>query len=248
MRGHGRSTRAGKLLTDVLMTLALLFLMGYQFWGEVPHEWAGAALFALFLAHHLLNQSWYKTLFRGRYTPFRVGQLLLDLAVTAAMAGLMVSGVLLSNHVFAFLHLRGGVAVARVLHLVCSYWSFVLISLHLGLHWGLLTGLANRKISAGKDSRLRPVLLLAGAAIAAYGVFAFWQRNLPDYLLLRTRFAFLDFEEPVLFFYRDYLAIMGSGIFLSHYGGGCLRRCSSARAAEAEPAAKISRRNGTAEK
>lgn len=28
-----------KLAVDVFMTLALLFLMGYQFWGEAPHEW-----------------------------------------------------------------------------------------------------------------------------------------------------------------------------------------------------------------
>jgi hypothetical protein len=26
---------------DAAMTLALLFLMGYQFWGEALHEWVG---------------------------------------------------------------------------------------------------------------------------------------------------------------------------------------------------------------
>ena len=34
-----------KLAVDVVMTLALLFLMGYQFWGEAPHEWVGAGMF-----------------------------------------------------------------------------------------------------------------------------------------------------------------------------------------------------------
>ena len=33
-----------KLAVDVLMTLALLFLMGYQIWGETAHEWAGAGM------------------------------------------------------------------------------------------------------------------------------------------------------------------------------------------------------------
>lgn len=28
-----------KLCADILMTVALLFLMGYQFWGEAAHEW-----------------------------------------------------------------------------------------------------------------------------------------------------------------------------------------------------------------
>ena len=44
-----------KVGIDILMTLLLLFLMGYQFWGEAAHEWAGAGMFALFIVHHLLN-------------------------------------------------------------------------------------------------------------------------------------------------------------------------------------------------
>lgn len=60
-----------KIVLDVLMTLALLFLMGYQFWGEAPHEWVGAGMFVLFLIHHLLNGSWHKNLLHGKYTPMR---------------------------------------------------------------------------------------------------------------------------------------------------------------------------------
>lgn len=38
-----------KRAVDVLMTAALLILMGYQFWGEKAHEWVGAGTFILFL-------------------------------------------------------------------------------------------------------------------------------------------------------------------------------------------------------
>ena len=31
-----------KIAEDAMMTAALLFLMGYQFWGDVTHEWVGA--------------------------------------------------------------------------------------------------------------------------------------------------------------------------------------------------------------
>lgn len=64
-----------KMIIDLLMTLALLFLMGYQFWGDVAHEWVGAGMFVLFIVHHVLNGSWYKSLFRGAWTPFRLFQL-----------------------------------------------------------------------------------------------------------------------------------------------------------------------------
>ena len=51
-----RETKAKcKIAIDVLMALGLLFLMGYQFWGDVAHEWAGAGMFALFIAHHICS-------------------------------------------------------------------------------------------------------------------------------------------------------------------------------------------------
>ena len=45
-----------KIVLDVAMTLALLFLMGYPWWGDVAHEWAGAGMFTLFIAHHILRR------------------------------------------------------------------------------------------------------------------------------------------------------------------------------------------------
>ena len=44
-----------KIVVDILMTLGLLFLMGYQFWGDVAHEWVGAGMFLVFILHHILN-------------------------------------------------------------------------------------------------------------------------------------------------------------------------------------------------
>ena len=47
-----------KRAVDVLMTAALLFLMGYQFWGEKAHEWVGMEYLSLigmciFISHYL---------------------------------------------------------------------------------------------------------------------------------------------------------------------------------------------------
>ena len=39
-----KPTAITKIIVDVLMTLVLLFLMGYQLWGEAAHEWAGAGM------------------------------------------------------------------------------------------------------------------------------------------------------------------------------------------------------------
>lgn len=60
---------------------------------------------------------------------------LLNVLLLAAMIGLMVSGVILSRVVFDFLPISGGTGFARTLHMLASYWGFIFMSLHLGLHW-----------------------------------------------------------------------------------------------------------------
>lgn len=78
-----------KLCADILMTVALLFLMGYQFWGAVAHEWIGAGMFVLFILHHILNLNWHKRIFKGKYMAMRTVTLCVDILVLLAMLALM---------------------------------------------------------------------------------------------------------------------------------------------------------------
>lgn len=112
-----------KMAVDMLMTAALLFLMGYQFWGETAHEWVGAGMFALFLAHHILNGGWHKNLFRGKYPPMRIFLAVIDVLTLLPMIAQMYSGIVLSRHVFAFLPIESGLALARHLHILDPYWG-----------------------------------------------------------------------------------------------------------------------------
>lgn len=85
-------------------------------------------LFLLFILHHILNWRWWTGLFKGKYTAVRALQTAINLFTLAAMAGLMVSGVILSNKVFAFLQIRGHMAFARRLHMAasyCNWWSSI---------------------------------------------------------------------------------------------------------------------------
>ena len=59
---------------------------------------------------------------------------------------------------------------------------------------------------------------MIGAGIAVYGLIVFIRRDLLTYMLVRTQFVFLDFGEFIPFFYLDYLAMMGTFIFLAYYG------------------------------
>lgn len=210
-----------KIGIDILMTLGLLFVSGYQLWGEAAHEWIGAILFALFIAHHLLNAGWHRNLAKGRYTPMRVIQVLVDLALFIMMLLQMYSGVILSRHVFRFLPIESGMALARRLHILGAYWGYLLMSLHIGLHWNMLMGIGRQGIKKTKGAVQKPTLSVSffvSAAIALYGGYVFMKRDFMTYLFLKSEFVFLDYEEPVILFYLDYLALMGLCIFLAHYG------------------------------
>ena len=67
--------------------------------------------------------------------------------------------------------------------------------------------------------------LLRGSAalIAGYGVYAFIQREIGQYMLLRNHFVFFDFEEPLIFFLADYMAVMALFVWVSHYFSKGLR-------------------------
>lgn len=224
-----------KIAVDILMTFGLLFLMGYQFWGNIAHEWAGAVMFLLFIAHHILNGNWHKSLLHGKYSPVRIFQLVVDLLVFFAMIGLMVSGIMLSNHVFAFLDIHGGMSFARLLHMSASHWGFVLMALHLGMHWGMFMGIAKKALRLKRSSRVRKILLpVIGAGIAIYGLNVFIRRDLLTYMLVRTQFVFLDFSESIPLYYLDYLAMMGTFVFFTHYISILLRKLSGKTAHKKE--------------
>ena len=205
-----------KIITDLFMTLALLLMMAYSLVGEKAHEWLGVGIFGLFVLHHILNIKWSRNILRGRYTPYRILQTLLVVLVFLSMCGSMISGILLSRTVFSFLGIRGGQMTARTLHMLSAYWGFVFLSLHLGLHWSGIMGMA-RKLTK-KSSEIRKWALRSMAAlIAAYGAYAFIKRDFGNYMFLWYHFVFFDLEESLGLFLLDYVAIMGLFVCVGYY-------------------------------
>lgn len=60
-------------------------------------------------------------------------------------------------------------ALARVLHLAASYWGFVLMSIHIGIHWSMVTGMICRFAGGQKSVAATWIMLLIAVGIAVYG-------------------------------------------------------------------------------
>ena len=206
-----------RYITDLLMVVALVALMAYAVTGQAVHEWLGVAAFLLFVLHHLLNLNWFRALGKGKYTAPRILQTALVLLLFLCMLAQMVSGVAMSRHALPFLNVPISTSTARLLHLACGYWSFVLVSVHLGLHWSVFLGLG-RKLRGGKalSTTGRVVLRLLAAGIAAYGLFCFLQQKILDYMLLRTEFVFFDYGKAAPLVIAELLSILALWVLVGY--------------------------------
>lgn len=211
-----------KIVVDIGMTVLLLLLMTYELIGEAAHEWLGIGMFGLFIIHHILNRKWSWNIFKGEYTLLRIFQTFLVIGILLTMIGSMYSGIVLSKHVLSFLPTKRGIGFARGIHMVSAYWGYVLMSLHLGLHWIVIIGMTKRFV---KEVPIFLIWLFRGITglIAGYGVYAFIQREIGHYMLLKNEYAFFDFQEPLIFFLVDYMAIMVLFVWINHHFSKGLR-------------------------
>ena len=152
----------------------------------------------------------------------RIWQTVLVIGIFLTMASSMYSGVILFKHALLFVSIQGRRAFARKIHMIAAYWGVVLMPLHLGLHWSMMMGMAKRFV---KELPTAGKWLLRGIAalIAGYGVYAFIQREIGLYMLLKNHFAFYDFEEPLVSFWADYMAVVVLFVWVSHYFSKGLR-------------------------
>lgn len=203
---------------DMAMTVLLPLIMARSLTGGEAHEWLGTAMVVLFAAHHILNRRWYGALLRGKYRPVRVLHTAVNFLLLADMLCLAVSGVVLSAHVFSFLHLTGGAAAARLVHLPAAFWGFLLMSFHLGLHW---PAVLSRLREAGRIPRI--IARVLALLLSAWGLFAFFRHRFPDYLFLRSQFLFFDYDQAPAAYLFDMATVI---VLFAALGYLCVKRLS----------------------
>ncbi len=219
-------TQRLRMTIDITMTILSIILMGgnYLFPADLVHEILGVALFALWAVHIALNRRWYGAIFRGKYNPYRVMQTVINCCILICTIFLMISGIILSNHIFTFLNIQSGLGFARLAHLLASHWYYLFMSLHIGLHVGMIANtMCHPELVSGshaeempkqvRHDKLRRILL---ALVCAYGIYAFIARGVWKYLILQQQFFFFDLERGYILFAIDYISIIILFATLSH--------------------------------
>ena len=206
-----------RIIVDCGMTLLLPLLMAYSLVGEAAHEYLGIGMFLLFVTHHILNIAWWKHIFCGKSTLLRILGTAVNLTLAMIMLALPISGMMLSRHVFRFLHFNGA-SMARTVHLMASYWGLVLMSFHAGMHGNVMMGMIRKNTNPRQPSKIKMWnLRIIAVVLAICGIHAFVKNEIGSYLFLRTQFVFIDFSQPVVLALLDYLAIIAFFAVIGYY-------------------------------
>ena len=218
-----------RLPLDIMMTLVSIVLMGgnYLFPADIVHEILGVALFVLWAIHIFLNRRWYGAIFKGKYNPYRIMQTVINCCILICTIILMISGIILSNQLFTFLGIEKGLGFARIAHLLASHWYYLFMSLHIGLHVGVITNKMRhptpinchpelvsgsstnempKQLRHDKLHKIIPRIILV--LVCAYGLYAFIARGVWKYLVLKQQFFFFDLERGYILFAMDYISII----------------------------------------
>lgn len=170
--------------------------MSYNLIGSLYHEVIGVLMAIIVIVHHCLNKYWVKNL---KKTVHFFDNCIVFLLIFTFI-GSMISGILMSRHLFTF---RIYLPLFMRMHMLCTYWGFILMAIHLGLHFRTLRPFMNRYIA---DKKLVYISLI----IIVYGIFAFFKRDILGYLLSRNLFFMLGDHESLFLYLFDYTAIMYS--------------------------------------
>ena len=101
-----------------------------------------------------------------------------------------------------------------------SYWAFVLMGLHLGMHIPVM--FAKLKIT----DKLKTAMSVIFCIVAGFGLYLFIKNGIPEYLFFRVPFAFLDYEKAGILVFLENILMLSFWAFI---GAGIAILCRNSR-------------------
>ena len=197
-----------RIIIDYFMYLFFIVLMGPHITGNLIHEILGTGLIILFIAHNIINFNFYKSLFKGKYNLKRILLTLIDISLLFCMIGIIVSALIISSEVFAFLNIQT-TPFGLKLHMLSTSWGFIIMSIHLGLHLNKLIDKVNENM---KKSTFEYIYYLIFLLLIIYGIYSFIKLNFISDMFLLNPFKAFNYEESKFIFY---LHVISSSLFIS---------------------------------
>lgn len=200
-------------ILDITMFILLFVLMSFQITGQQIHEVIGIITFACFTLHHIFNWRWYKSVFKGKYTLFRLVFTFINMILLLDIILLFISGLMMSQYVFSMFSGLGSLSLARRIHMCASYWGFILMSIHMGMHWHIMLLPIKKKIKSNSRYLHLSIFRLLPIVFSVLGIIALIENQFISYMFLMTDYVFFDYGKSAFQFITEYLMI--SSLFIT---------------------------------
>lgn len=195
------------------MMILLFILMAYSITGQYIHEILGITMFGCFLLHHIFNLGWYKTIGKGRKSFIKSVYIVMNSLLLGLVILLILSGLTMSR-LIPFLNFMS-ISLARRIHMLTSYWSFILMAAHLGLHiQTILISIKKRVKSTGIQNIICLFILYA---ITIYGTFVFVKNEIYVYLFMLREFMYFGGSIGILQWIIEYLSLFIMFVVLTYH-------------------------------
>jgi len=163
-----------KITLDVIMTVILVLLYNSHVFALAFHEIAGLILAGMFVIHCLLNFKWVTSIsakfFTKTLTPrVRLGYII-NFLLVITFALIITSGVMTSQVLFADIAAPKG-SPWRSVHHFAGATAIILVGIHLGLHWGFISGMF-KKIIRIPSKIAKPISIVLLIGILAFGSYS----------------------------------------------------------------------------
>lgn len=212
-----------RLFLDFLAVALIIACLAYWWLDNLSHEVFGTALFTLVIGHNVFNRRWYGNVRKGNRDTVRLFNIITIVCLAVAMLVMLVTSLLISRDLFAFMALDGAFAV-REIHMFAAYWTLFIIAIHLGTRWTVVMNTARATLGLTTRSTVRTIALRAMAlVIAIWGVKSSIDMAFGSKLMLSYSLDMWDFNESTIQFFVNYGSIVGLCAAVTHYGLNLIR-------------------------
>ena len=193
-----------KRTVDILMIGLFIVLMGCSMTGDFIHECLGIVLFVLFISHHVLNGTWYRTFMKRRRSVRQLIRTLMTAILLVVVIFMAASSILVSRTLFAFIDYDGGL-FARQFHQMTAHLGLILAAIHFGIYGKNFFSWKKFETMGRIQKAKRLIFTVLIVVSCFYGILASFRHDLFEKLLMRQAYSF--WNGSYIVFFVDYAAI-----------------------------------------
>ena len=121
-----------KIIVDIILTFLLIFIMQYNFTGNLIHEIISIVFLIIFIVHLTFNKKIIKVFYNNNLKGKIKYNVILDILLIIIFIVTIVSGILISNSLFVFFNFD--FPIQNNIHYIFSYIFVLLLFIHSLLH------------------------------------------------------------------------------------------------------------------